>query len=257
MLDIFKNYITSKNVIFFIIAILFIVFITKIKDIAILFFASYVISCSLKPLVDKFVAKKMKRSTAASIVLFLSFLVVSLFFIPILVMSGHQISSFMHFISQHFDVIEDYITSLSIFQNTEISQLDFGGLLSSASGLTSNVVSSSITFTKQVGMGIIYMLAACIIIYYFLADEEIVKNAYLSIFPSNMKKRAEEIIESISRKIGGYVVAQIVTMLSVGVIISLGLALLGVDYALLLGTLTAIFDIVPIFLLMNLMLYKL
>ena len=54
MFDVFiRKYITVKNIIFFIIAILFIIFVTKIKDIAILFFASYVISCSLNPLVDK------------------------------------------------------------------------------------------------------------------------------------------------------------------------------------------------------------
>ena len=51
----FPKGINVKNFIFFIIAILFLVFIAKIKDIAILFFASYVIACSLNPLVDKFV----------------------------------------------------------------------------------------------------------------------------------------------------------------------------------------------------------
>ena len=41
MFDVFvKKYITVKNIIFFIIALLFLIFITKIKDIAILFFAS-------------------------------------------------------------------------------------------------------------------------------------------------------------------------------------------------------------------------
>ena len=40
--NIFQKQITAKNIIFFIIAILFIIFITKIKDIAILFFASFV-----------------------------------------------------------------------------------------------------------------------------------------------------------------------------------------------------------------------
>ena len=44
MLDVFKKYITVKNVLFFIIAILFIIFITKIKDIAILFFAILMVS---------------------------------------------------------------------------------------------------------------------------------------------------------------------------------------------------------------------
>ena len=69
MFDVFvKKFVTVKNIIFFIIAILFIIFITKIKDIAILFFASYVIACSLNPLVDK-MTKKMSRSLASTLVL--------------------------------------------------------------------------------------------------------------------------------------------------------------------------------------------
>ena len=57
MLNVFKSYLTTKNFIFFVIAILFLVFITRIKDIAILFFASYVLACSLNPLVDKLMCK--------------------------------------------------------------------------------------------------------------------------------------------------------------------------------------------------------
>ena len=44
----------------------------------------------------------------------------------------------------------------------------------------------------------------------------------------------KEIIETISKKIGGYVLAQIVTMSSVGVIMAIGLLLIKVDYAILL-----------------------
>ena len=58
--NIFQKGLNAKNIIFFIIALLFIIFVTKIKDIAILFFASYVIACSLNPLVDK-LSKKLTQ----------------------------------------------------------------------------------------------------------------------------------------------------------------------------------------------------
>ena len=61
-----------------------------------------------------------------------------------------------------------------------------------------------------------------------------------------MKAKAEEILVSISQKIGGYVVAQIVTMTSVGIIMFIGLAIMGIDYALVLALITAVFDIVPV-----------
>ena len=134
------------------------------------------------------------------------------------------------------------IISSPLFASTDLSQLDLSGFLSQAGGLTSNMID----FSKNIASSIIYFLAACLIIYYFLADRKLVKTGYLKLFPENMKIKAQEIIESISQKIGGYVVAQLTTMVSVGLIVFLGLAILGIDYALVLGLITAVFDIVPI-----------
>ena len=79
-----------------------------------------------------------------------------------------------------------------------------------------------------------------------MADKEQVKTAYMSLFPSQMKTKADEIIETISKKIGGYVVAQVATMTSVGIIMAIGLMLIRVEYAVLLGLITAVLDIVPV-----------
>ena len=79
-----------------------------------------------------------------------------------------------------------------------------------------------------------------------LADKEIVKKCYLSLFPHDLKQRANSILDTISQKVGGYILAQVVTMASVGLIMLIGLACLGIDYALILGLITAIFDLIPI-----------
>ena len=54
-----KDYITVKNVIFLIVAVLFVKFISKISGIAMMFFASYVLACSFSPLVE-ILSKKIK-----------------------------------------------------------------------------------------------------------------------------------------------------------------------------------------------------
>ena len=247
MNEFFNKYIGIKNAIFFILAILFVLFIAQIKDIAILFFASFVISCSLNPIVDKICEKtKINRTTAASIVLVSTLLILFIFLVPIIVVGGQQISSFLDSIPEYFERAKAFLLNIPIFTKTDLHNLDIGGIMSSASGVTSNIVNGSITFSKGIAAFIIYFLAACIIIFYFLADKETVKKAYLSIFPKDIKQKADEIIESISQKVGGYVLAQVVTMFSVGLIVLIGLALLGVDYALILGLITAIFDLVPV-----------
>ena len=243
--NVFQKYINAKNVIFFILAFLFIVFVTKIKDIAILFFASYVIACSLNPLVDK-LAKKMKRGIASAVVLLLTVSILSAFFIPIIAMAGHEIKSFIAHIPQYIDYIKEFITTTPIINKSQLANIEISDFISSASGITTNFVNKSINFSVNFASAMVYFLAALIIIYYFMADKEEVKKAYMSLFPAQMKERADEIIETISKKIGGYVIAQITTMTSVGIIMAIGLLLIKVEYAVLLGLITAVLDIVPI-----------
>jgi len=248
MIRFLNKYVGVKNIIFFILAILFIRFIAQIKDIAILFFASFVISCSLNPIVDKICEKnkKISRATASIIVLLSTLMIGFMFLIPIIITGGHQISSFIETLPERFEHTKNFLLSIPFLSNTNLNDLDLGGLMSSATDVTTNIVNKSIMFSKGIASFLIYFLAACIIIYYFMADKETVKKAYLSLFPHDLKQKADEIIESISQKVGGYVLAQIVTILSVGIIVLIGLALLGVDYAVILGLITAIFDLVPV-----------
>lgn len=241
----FQKYITPKNIIFFLIAFLFIIFIAKIKDIAILFFASYVIACSLNPLVD-FVSKKIKRSLSAGIVLSCVIGIVLAIFIPLFGMLGHELKSFIKHIPQYVDSIKAFIINTPFINHTQLANIDFTDFLSSATDVTSKFVNQSINLSINVAQTFVYLIAAIIIIYYFMADKDGVKKGYLSLFPQNMKEKAADIINSISAKIGGYVVAQIATMSSVGIVMTIGLLVSGMDYALLLGLITAILDIIPV-----------
>ena len=165
MFDMFvKKYITVKNIIFFIIAILFLVFITKIKDIAILFFASYVVACSLNPIVDK-LEKKIKRPLASALVLGGGLLTLSLFVIPIGGMAGHQIKAFLQAIPEHIDAVKEFLMNIPLIQNSLHGSVDFGEIIASASGVTTNFVNTSINASMGLATALIYFFAGCIIVY--------------------------------------------------------------------------------------------
>ncbi len=243
--SIFQKYITTKNIIFFIIAVLFLVFISKIQDIAILFFASYVIACSFNPLVDR-LEKRFKRKTAAALVLFSFIVIVCAFLIPLIYMSLNEIKSFAESFPSYIDNILNFIRTNKYTSKLDMSDIDLGGVISSATGFTGGFLSGSIVVGKNIGSAFVYLIIAMIITFYFMADKETLRNTYLSLFPSNMQKKAVSIMDDISVKIGGYVIAQIATMASVGVIMLIGLLIIKLDYAVLLAFITALFDIVPV-----------
>lgn len=248
MIKFFSKYLGIKNFIFFVLAILFIIFMAQIKDIAILFFAAFVIACSLNPIVDKICDKfnKLSRPVASAIVMLGTILICFLFLIPILITGGLQISSFIETLPERLEHGKLMLINLPFISKSNLSNIELGGLVSSASDITTGIVSKSIAFSKNIVSFLVYLLAACIIIYYFLADKDSVKNGFLCLFPKDLKTKAADILESISQKVGGYVLAQIVTIVSVGFIMFIGLMILGVDYALILGLITSIFDLVPV-----------
>ena len=244
-ISIFQKLLTLKNIMFLILLTLFLIFIVKEQNIAILFFASYVISCSLQPLVEK-LSKKINRSFAAFAVVIMLVILILAFFVPLIILASHEIRPLISNMPQYLSGIKDFILALPFVDKTQLVQLEIGDIVSTTTNFTSQFVNESINISKNFASSIIYLLAALIIIYYFLADKKIINQTYLSLFPSNMKEKAQNIIDAISNKIGGYVIAQITTMFSVGLLMTIGLLILGVDYAVLLGLITGILDIIPV-----------
>lgn len=232
-----------KNFVFIIIAILFVIFIAKIQDIAIMFFASYVIACSLEPLVNK-LSTKMSRQKASILILTGTILIVCIFLIPVFVLAAGEIKTLAVSFPLYLDKIFVGLKNLPFFAHVQI--IDIDKIISSAAGFTSDFVENSINIIKGLSSTVVYFIISILIIYYFLADKDIIRKTTLRLFPSHLRKRAEEIIVIISEKIGGYVSGQLIAVSSVGIIMTLGLLMLGVECGFLLGLITAILDFIPV-----------
>lgn len=241
----FQKFITVKNIIFFIVAILFIKFLTKISAIAMMFFASYVLACSLDPLVG-ILSKKIKRSMAATIVITGMIAIFSLFFIPVIIIASEQINSFLQVLPVHIASLKSFILNKTILGQKIVDMIDIPSFIQPVSDFTTNLVNQSINVTISIASSLVYILAMCIIMYYFIVDKKPIRRAFLTLFPREMKRKADKIVETVSQKIGGYIVAQGVTMLSVGIVFTICLLLLRVDYAVLMGLIATVLDIIPV-----------
>lgn len=244
---IFQQYGTLKNLIFFIITILFIILICKNVDIALLFFASFVISCSLNPLADKLVEKtEMNRTTAALIVLGGGALLCLLIIVPTIFLATSEISSFADKFPKYVDEFDEFITTSPLLAQAGIHGLDGDAIASGLSASSADILKNLVDVGKNIGSGFVYFVISLMLIFYFISDREVIRKTFLRMFPSEIRKKAGNILDIISQKIGGYITALVVTMMSVGVVMVIGLTILKIPYALLLGLITAVFDIVPV-----------
>lgn len=242
---VFKEYVTTKNIVFVILVLFFLKFISQIQAIAMLFFASYVIACSLNPIVD-FFEKKMKRPIAATMVILTVFGISFAFLTPIIFVAVKQINGLLLILPAKLEFIQNFIFNHRFWGYKLPEIIDIKTIIGSSSQFTSGVVNQSINMTIAVGQGLMFFLAICMIVFYILADKEVIKEGFLRLFPDKMKEKAAALSETISHKVGGYVIAQLLNMVVIGLLTAIGMFILKVDYALLLGIITGILDIVPI-----------
>ena len=109
-----------------------------------------------------------------------------------------------------------------------------------------NIFSQSWNITIGIFQFFVVTVAIGMIIFYLLVDKQYLTDKFRQLFPANLKERASLILSSISSKVGGYVRAQVLSMVAIGVMQMIVLMMLGVDYPLLLGLITGIMDIVPV-----------
>lgn len=240
-----KKYFTAKNAIFLVLVLIILKCLSQITVIALLFFASYVIACSLNPIVDQ-LSKKMKRQTASTLVLTGTLIISFAFFLPIIFIAVKQVQGLLSILPEKIELIQDFIFNHQFYGYRIPEIINIDDLVKSSSPFATRLVNQSITFTISFAQGILFFLAICMMVFYFMADKESIKEGILKIFPSEFKEKASDIYENISHKVGGYVIAQLLNMVAIGLLTAIGLALLKVDYALLLGIITGVLDIIPL-----------
>ncbi len=239
-----KN-INLKNIMFVILVIFLVWFIIQIKSIALLAFASFVLACSLNPAVDR-LSKYMSRGLASTIVITGTILIVILFLIPIVTISIQEIQQLVLNIPVFIKKTIYFLSNKTVMGKTLIEYINVDTITNASSQLASGLVNKSINFTVALMETITVIITMGVIVFYMTYEKHLIRDALITMFPPKMKQRAKEVYENIEHKVGGYVIAQVLSMTTVAVFTAAGLLLLRVEYAILLGLIAGLLDIVPI-----------
>lgn len=241
----FANY--YKTAIFILMAILMIVFIGQIADIAIMFFVAFIIAASILPVINR-LACRMPRGLAVSLVLLLLFVGILLIVVPLTMLTINQFALVINDAPNYLGKFSDFINSKSFHDlfNQYFDSVNVETIGQSLSTFAGNILNQGLTAGKVIANSITGIVMVTIMVFYLCLDEDHMKNAYLAFFPPKFKKKASEILDILTEKVGGYVLAQISVMAAVGIMTFIGLLIVGHPQALLIGFLTFILDIVPV-----------
>jgi predicted PurR-regulated permease PerM len=238
------RYFTPRTVVFVVMLVLCLAFLAKVADIALMFFAAFVITSTLHPLISK-LEKYMPRALAATIVILTMLLVILGILIPLIVLSLEQIALLVQQIPRYIAEIER-ISHITLFGYSLERFINPEAIKTYLSNFSSGIFRHSISAAQMLASSFTTILAVTIMVFYISIDNAYLEKRYLALFPPKFKKRAGEILHAVQIKVGGFVWAQLISMIFIGIVITLGLSILGNQHAVVLGFVTAALDIIPI-----------
>jgi len=140
---------------------------------------------------------------------------------------------------------EEYASNIPEEIRVEIDRsLENGGeiLLGAFRGIIGRTALAAVhALTLVVGLVVLPLF-----VFYFLKDREVVRESFVEIFPADIQIHVVYVLRILNRIIGAYVRAQFTLAAVVWALISIGLMFMGVKYAILLGAVAGVFELVPI-----------
>jgi predicted PurR-regulated permease PerM len=206
------------------------------------------LTLALNPAVDWFQRHGLRRrgmATAVTVLLVLAgFALLGLLFIPTLV---REVNGFAEALPDYVEDISNRRGRLGFlereYQVTERVRdaVEQGGA-SRILGLTG----TAIAITKGILMAIVAVVTIMFMTVFMLIEGPTWMERFYAMLPEGSRERWREIGQKIYRTVGGYVTGNLFISIIAGVTTTIALLALGVPYAVALGLLVAILDLIPL-----------
>lgn len=109
-----------------------------------------------------------------------------------------------------------------------------------------NLFEQATAFTRSIINIVLYLLVGPILGIYILKDIDKLRGGFISIIPRRFRKPVANTMDRINNVAGRYIRGQIFISVIVGVLCTIALLILKVDFAVLLGAIAGIFNLIPL-----------
>lgn len=103
----------------------------------------------------------------------------------------------------------------------------------------------TIGFTGRLVMLSVEAFTVLFLAFFFLKDGQTLLDQVARGLPARSGGDTRELLERIASRVGRYVLGRVLVMLAVGILTAMGLAVIGMPYAILLGVLAGLLDVIP------------
>jgi len=232
--------ISNSTLIRFILILLGLWFIFLIRDVLVLLFLVLIIVAGLNPTVDRWASVITRPGAVISVFLLIFAFLTAIFslLVPPLV---NQLQDFSFNLPSYIETLsreqEGFLASSSDLVARNLNQI---------SSYLSNI--GEFLFSKTIGVisGLVAIVTLLVLTFYLLLEEEGLRKIYKGLLPQEWHEALSETTRKIAGKLGAWIRGQLLLMLVVGLLTTLGLLIVGSPYALTLGIWSGLTEVIPI-----------
>jgi predicted PurR-regulated permease PerM len=216
-------------------------FLFAIREILLLLLISVIISSAIDPLADYLYKKRVPRALS---VLLVYIVVIG---IPVLigVLLAPSIGTQFKELGQN-DFYTQFESKLGLFKST-LNQSGIGRTIQdNIKSWTGSFSSTLFNTTKGVFTGFISVVTILVVSFYLTVEENGMKNLIKHLTPYKNQAYVARLVTKIQKKMGAWILGQIILSFIIFGLTYIGLTILKVDYALVLALIAGFLEIIPI-----------
>lgn len=241
----------TKRLILFLVAIIFGYFIFILRSIFIPFVIAVVIAYLLNPIVSYFEKKGVPRVFGIVMVYFMILTVLmagAAFLLPLFIAQLDELVEQLPFYANRIQRLVNYahLHYSRVDMPQEIRDVLDGYIVRWQQGIIS-FIESMLNSTIKMFSQIVNFVLAPIIAFYFLNDMDEIKRFLYSFFSGGFKGKTASLFHQIDNVLSGFIRGQLVVCLIVGTLTTIGLLILKVRFALIIGIIAGVTNIIPYF----------
>ena len=237
----------STAVVLIVLVLLF--FLVQISNIILIFFVSFLLAAAFDPPIDRLQNIGIPRAIGVLMVYIIFFVAIGFFITNVVSLVAPQVVDIAKNVGQFFtnitrensahlpfaDQLKPYLDKLytTLDLQTATSQLQ------NALQLVSNQLIS-------ISFGIANVVIVLILTFFMMVEEKAIEDFFLSLFPSRYAHYISTRLSAVKDQVGQWMRGQLLVSVLSTILSYIGLAIMGVNYALTLSIIAGIFMMVPV-----------
>ncbi|RVU84508.1 AI-2E family transporter [Leucothrix sargassi] len=204
------------------------------------------------PLVDRLETYKISRTNSVAIVFVVVFAILLPFFVILIPLLEDQIKVFVTKVPNYINWVSEKLSPMLESLGIAIPSVDVESLTktlstewSAAGGLLKNILAA----VSKSGMAVMGWFANALLIpvitFYLLRDWDRLVAYIRELLPRNVEPTFTALTKESDEMLGAFLRGQVMVMLALSFIYSVGLSIIGVDFALLIGLIAGIISFIP------------